>query len=41
MSTLDELRERTWNADFSVELNRSVDAMLRTLHDYYGKPGER
>ena len=33
--------DRKWNADFSVELNRSVDAMLRTLHDYYGKPGER
>ena len=33
--------DRKWNADFSIELNRSVAAWTKTLHDYYGKPGER
>ena len=32
---------RKGDADFSIELNRSVAAWTKTLHDYYGKPGER
>ena len=38
--SLEAFAARKWNADFSVELNRSVAAWIRTLHDYYEKPGD-
>ena len=38
--SLEAFVARKWNADFSVELNRSVCAMMRTLADYYTEPGD-
>ena len=37
---LQAFANRKWSDDFSVELNRSVCAMIRTLTDYYTEPGD-